>query len=73
MSIESVDMELCTGCGICVDSCPTDVLRMDNEKRKAVIQYPDDCTFCRWCMIDCPEDAISADYDREPQLITSWG
>ena len=73
MSIKCIDMERCTGCGICVDSCPMDVLRMDKEAHKAVIRYPEDCMFCGWCMMDCPEEAISGDYDEEPNLITSWG
>lgn len=73
MSIKCIDTDRCTGCGICVESCPMDVLRMDDERRKAIIRYRDDCMFCRWCMIDCPTEAISADYEEEPHLITSWG
>ena len=37
MSIERIDPELCNGCGICVDSCSMDVIRMEQEKKKAVI------------------------------------
>jgi NADPH-dependent glutamate synthase beta subunit-like oxidoreductase len=29
MSIELVDRELCNGCGICVTTCPLDVIRLD--------------------------------------------
>ena len=29
MSIESVNRELCNGCGICVTTCPLDVIRLD--------------------------------------------
>ncbi|MBW1803016.1 MAG: 4Fe-4S binding protein [Deltaproteobacteria bacterium] len=28
MAIEKIDLELCTGCGTCVNSCPVDVIRM---------------------------------------------
>ena len=45
--IESLDRAqweaLCDGCGVCVDSCPTDVLRMDAASGKAVVAYPRDC------------------------------
>ena len=29
MSFAQVDHELCNGCGICVDSCPLDIIRLD--------------------------------------------
>jgi len=29
MSFARVDRELCNGCGLCVDSCPLDIIRMD--------------------------------------------
>ena len=31
MSIELVDRELCNGCGLCVITCPLDVIRLDTE------------------------------------------
>ncbi len=31
MSIELVDPELCNGCGLCVITCPLDVIRLDTE------------------------------------------
>jgi ferredoxin len=42
MSIELIDPELCNGCGICVNSCSVDVIRMDTETEKAIIRYPED-------------------------------
>ena len=32
MAIEKIDYELCTGCGICVNSYPMDVFRLDKDK-----------------------------------------
>ncbi len=73
MSIERIDSELCTGCGICVNSCPVDVIRMDKESKKAVIQYPEDCMLCGWCVLDCPENAIYVSPVKSSPLMVSWG
>jgi len=73
MSIERIDPELCNGCGICVNICPMDVLRMDNKSKKAVIQYPEDCMLCEFCVLDCPENAISISPEKDSPLIVSWG
>ncbi len=58
MPIDRIDAELCTGCEICPDSCPMDVIRMDEEGEKAIIKYPEDCIACYYCELDCPADAI---------------
>ncbi|MBI4320313.1 MAG: 4Fe-4S binding protein [Chloroflexi bacterium] len=47
----------CTGCAICVQSCPNDVIRMKGGK--ASIRYPEDCAACFLCVEDCPREAIS--------------
>lgn len=44
--------EACTGCGVCVEVCPPDVLRM-GPSGKAYVAYPDDCQACFLCVIDC--------------------
>ena len=60
MAIERIDPDLCNGCGICVETCQMDVIRMDEKKKKAVIKYPEDCEtgLCAICEIDCPQHAI---------------
>ncbi len=73
MSIEYIDYELCTTCGICVRSCPTDVIRLDKTIKKVVFQYPEDCMLCELCAVDCPVDAIYISPEKELTHILSWG
>ena len=73
MSIERIDNDLCTGCGICIKSCPMDVIRMDEEKNIAVIRYPEDCMLCELCSFDCPEQAITVSPEKHSPVISSWG
>ena len=74
--IEKVDQENCIGCGLCVEICPMDVLRMKTdfniiaqpEKKKptpqfkAVIAYVEDCMTCYTCELNCPVGAIKVGF-----------
>ncbi|MBC8378839.1 MAG: 4Fe-4S binding protein [Planctomycetes bacterium] len=51
-----VNADTCTGCGACVDSCPSEAIEMQDEK--AVI-VPDKCVDCGVCVDECPVEAIS--------------
>ena len=73
MAIERIDEEICIGCGDCVNSCPMDVIRMDEESDKAVIRYGEDCMNCEQCVLDCPVDAITVTPYKTTPFITSWG
>jgi len=54
-----INREKCTGCGICVEICPVNVLVV--EKGKAKVVNSGDCIECRACEAQCPEEAISFD------------
>jgi NAD-dependent dihydropyrimidine dehydrogenase PreA subunit len=73
VAVERIDLEKCNGCGICVKSCPADVIRMDEEHNKAVVQYPQDCVVCCWCVAECPRDAVILTPVETAPLFTSWG
>ena len=73
MAIERIDIDLCTGCGICVDACPMDVIRMDEKIGKAVIKYPEDCMLCLYCEFECPVNAIYVSSVLMVQPLQSWG
>jgi len=52
-----IDEETCTGCGTCVDWCPTDAITLDDE---GVARRDEDaCIGCGVCARFCPEEAIS--------------
>lgn len=51
-----VDAEKCTGCEACVDSCPSEAIKM--EDGKACIDV-DNCVDCGICVDECPVEAIS--------------
>lgn len=53
-----IDYEICTGCGVCEDSCPLDVLYMDDATNEPVVKYPDECWHCGSCRQDCPQESI---------------
>ena len=50
-----IDRELCTGCGLCIDSCPLGALRI--EQGIAVVSEA--CNDCGACLDSCPQGAIS--------------
>lgn len=64
MPIVLIDDQKCTGCGICDDACPIDVIYMDHETRKAYIRYQKECQSCYLCVYYCPVDCIDVTPDR---------
>ena len=58
----AIQSDLCDGCGICLRSCPVDVLRLDGSTQKAYVAYSKDCHVCGLCEDDCPQRAITIDY-----------
>ena len=51
-----VDGGTCTGCGACVDSCPSEAIEMVDGK--AVVDA-EKCVDCGVCVDECPVEAIS--------------
>lgn len=51
-----ISQKLCKGCGICVDFCPTNALKMSGQY--AEISDLDACTGCQLCDLRCPDFAI---------------
>jgi heterodisulfide reductase subunit A len=77
-----VDMEKCTGCGVCAQNCPTEVLNefdVNMNIRKAIyVPFPqavplkytideEHCIKCRLCEKLCPAKAV--DFDQKPETV----
>lgn len=68
--IERIEIEKCTGCGICDWVCPADVIHMqvsserkilgslDNPAQLPVIMFREHCITCFNCEIFCPERIV---------------
>ncbi len=50
-----VDVEKCDGCATCVESCPTEAIKMQDEK---ACVSADDCIDCNACEDACTSGAI---------------
>jgi len=51
----TVNPEACTGCGLCVEACPMEVIHVTDGV--AVVDEPE-CRECGACANECPNDAI---------------
>lgn len=57
MSHPVIDKETCIGCGICVDSCPQEVLEVVDGT--STVTNEDACIACGDCLEECPMGAIT--------------
>ncbi|MFZ3048830.1 MAG: 4Fe-4S binding protein [Desulfatirhabdiaceae bacterium] len=55
--LSQIDRESCTGCGICVERCPTEAIQLDDMGK--AIRDAGACFGCGVCARFCPEEAIA--------------
>lgn len=55
-----VNKEKCTGCGTCVDECPSEAITLDEKEGIAVVNE-DECVDCGACEDVCPAEAIKVE------------
>ncbi len=61
--------QYCKGCGLCVDSCPTGTLLLeDNVESKfgisVKVDAPEYCIGCKMCERRCPDFAIFINHEE---------
>ena len=57
LPLPTINRDLCTGCGFCIDTCPPKAL--GQSEGKAYLQDVAACTYCTACEDICPENAIA--------------
>jgi len=60
--------DLCNGCNVCVPSCPTNAIRMQEGRAKV---DPFQCTGCGACIPVCPQEAIDFKNATTKQITAS--
>jgi len=58
-----VDENLCTGCGICIEFCPKEVLSYSTQRRR--VENLEACTLCRTCELYCSAFAIAVEGEKD--------
>ncbi len=60
--VSSIDPDICTGCGLCTESCRFDAIRESDDPdvplNKLFTVDPVTCEGCGVCKFVCPEDAV---------------
>jgi len=71
--ILAFDGEFCSGCNLCVDICPTDVM-MPNpvEKQPPIVVYPEECWFCGGCVDECSRAGITLLHPASQRISVNW-
>lgn len=64
--IVTINPALCKGCGLCVATCPKQVLRQDDGLNSrgyhpAAVAQPQACIACGMCAIICPDSVITVE------------
>ena len=72
MAIRDIVNASCIGCKKCIDACPMDVIRWNNETKKPVITYWIDCITCFNCELNCPKEAIFVEPKRAKPVVFPW-
>ncbi|MFC1825556.1 ATP-binding protein [Thermodesulfobacteriota bacterium] len=66
--LSKVDLDLCSGCRLCVDDCPFGALKMVEKDEVEIAEVDmEKCMGCGLCTLVCPDDAIKLVAVRPPE------
>ena len=69
-----IETEYCTGCGKCIEACPTKVLELKNNKASVIKDNLLKCHLCEACQEICPEKSIKVTQSNDFVFyVESWG
>jgi 2-oxoglutarate ferredoxin oxidoreductase subunit delta len=58
-----IDIERCKGCGVCVPTCPQQVIALgpevNNKGYNYLVKVNGNCTGCTNCAVVCPDAVIT--------------
>ena len=66
--------DICHGCNLCVEVCPTDVMMPNPEKKKPpIVLYAEECWYCGGCVEECPlPGAIRMVFPTSQNISVNW-
>jgi NAD-dependent dihydropyrimidine dehydrogenase PreA subunit len=66
--------QICTGCNLCVEVCPTDVMMPNPEKgNPPIVVYAEECWYCGGCVEECTRPgAITMVHPTSQRISVNW-
>ncbi len=66
MAKVTIAVDTCKGCGLCVNACPKDVLKLSQTETNKAGYFVaevvnDNCIGCASCAVMCPDVAITVE------------
>jgi len=67
-AVATVDESVCSGCWVCVSTCPYEAVRKDEERSVAVVNEAL-CKGCGTCVAACPAGAMKGKHFTSEQIV----
>ena len=66
--------EICSGCQMCIEACPNDVMMPNPQNGKPpIVLYPDECWYCGSCVGECPRPgAMTMIHPLQQSISVNW-